>query len=390
MSPAASAECRQPSDGAHLQAGADHRVDRPGAFAEYISTPSRTPVTDQRFAPETANDSGNPWQRRSHRVGCPPPDQWWRFRSRATGLFAVPDCARHCGLPKSSQSSPATSKRSWGLQDGLDVVITVTLSVDSRESGGEGRRAGSRCPGTAGNRTGPVSLRHGGHVRQVLGIPSRPMEVDRRWQFPPWQGSNGLGHSGPPIWETWYQTRGFLESGMGSLPPSSPTNFRSQEFALAFEPRRVRAGQSFCGRARVKPTRPCSEHGGNAMAELSFAEDELEQPGRSAPSGSLWDLESSQSASQCSTADLYTPSSSNNYLGLTTHPRLRRRHSRQLATGGAGSGLVRNHRGHDGSSRAARKGSSRTKNNGGGALPFSPVSLAIPESHPLSSLRTVT
>jgi threonine 3-dehydrogenase len=86
---------------------------------------------------------------------------------------------------------------------------------------------------------GLKSLRFGGHV-SLLGIPSRPIEVDLADGII-FKGATVYGISGRRIYETWYQTRGFLESGM-DLTPIITDEMPLEEFARAFE--LVRTGQS--------------------------------------------------------------------------------------------------------------------------------------------------
>jgi threonine 3-dehydrogenase len=83
------------------------------------------------------------------------------------------------------------------------------------------------------------ALRFGGHI-SMLGIPSRPVEVDLA-DGVIFKGATVHGISGRRIWETWYQTRGFLESGMDLTPVITHT-MPLAEFDRAFE--LVRTGQS--------------------------------------------------------------------------------------------------------------------------------------------------
>src|SRR5438045_8989940 len=83
------------------------------------------------------------------------------------------------------------------------------------------------------------ALRYGGFV-SLLGIPSRPVEVDLA-DGVIFKGATVEGISGRKMFETWHQTRGFLESGM-DLSPIITHRMPLGEFATAFD--LVRTGQS--------------------------------------------------------------------------------------------------------------------------------------------------
>jgi threonine 3-dehydrogenase len=84
-----------------------------------------------------------------------------------------------------------------------------------------------------------ASLRHGGYI-SLLGIPSRPVELDLADGII-FKGATVQGITGRRIWETWYQTRGFLESGM-DLSRMITHRLPLDEYARAFE--LVRSGNS--------------------------------------------------------------------------------------------------------------------------------------------------
>jgi threonine 3-dehydrogenase len=74
----------------------------------------------------------------------------------------------------------------------------------------------------------------------MLGIPSRPVEIDLA-DGVIFKGATVRGISGRRMFETWYQTRGFLESGM-DLSPIITHELPLGDFARAFE--LVRTGES--------------------------------------------------------------------------------------------------------------------------------------------------
>ncbi|MGH2444348.1 MAG: zinc-binding dehydrogenase, partial [Chloroflexota bacterium] len=84
-----------------------------------------------------------------------------------------------------------------------------------------------------------AALRPGGHV-SLLGIPAQPVLLNLADGII-FKGAIVQGITGRRMFETWYQTRGFLESGM-DLSPAITHQLPLSEYALAFE--LVRSGQS--------------------------------------------------------------------------------------------------------------------------------------------------
>jgi threonine 3-dehydrogenase len=101
------------------------------------------------------------------------------------------------------------------------------------ETGGEGADVVLEMSGNSGAiRQAFAALRYGGHA-SLLGIPARPVELDLA-DGVIFKGATVHGISGRRIWETWYQTRGFLESGM-DLSPIITDVMPLSEFERAFE-----------------------------------------------------------------------------------------------------------------------------------------------------------
>jgi threonine 3-dehydrogenase len=97
-----------------------------------------------------------------------------------------------------------------------------------------------------------AALRFGGTI-SLLGIPSRPVEVDLA-DGVIFKGATVLGITGRRMFQTWYQTRGFLESGM-DLSPVITHRMPLEDFETAFE--LVRSGES--GKVVLYPNRKSSE-----------------------------------------------------------------------------------------------------------------------------------
>lgn len=197
-------------------------VDRPGAFAQYIAVPERNLwPTDRRFPPEIATIQ-EPMGNAVHSALAAPiaGSTVAIFGAGPIGLFTVP-IARATGAAKIMTVEPAPYRRQLASRMGSDVVIDPgSENVVSRlleETNGEGVDVVLEMSGNAGAIGQAFSaLRHGGHV-SMLGIPSRPVELDLADGLI-FKGATVQGISGRRIWETWYQTRGFLESGMDLSP----------------------------------------------------------------------------------------------------------------------------------------------------------------------------
>lgn len=220
-------------------------VDRPGAFAQYIAVPERNLwPTDPRFPPEIATIQ-EPMGNAVHSALAAPiaGSSVAIFGAGPIGLFTVP-IARASGAAKIITVEPAPFRRDLAQRVGSDVVVDPrSEDVVARlleETAGEGvdvvlEMSGN--PGALGQAF--KALRHGGHV-SLLGIPSRPVEVDLA-DGVIFKGATIHGISGRRIWETWYQTRGFLESGM-DLSPIITHVMPLSDFETAFE--LVASGQS--------------------------------------------------------------------------------------------------------------------------------------------------
>lgn len=220
-------------------------VDRPGAFAQYIAVPERNLwPTDRRFPPEIATIQ-EPMGNAVHSALATPiaGASVAIFGAGPIGLFTVP-IARATGAARIITVEPAPFRRELAAKMGSDVVIDPAgESVVARileETNGEGVDVVLEMSGNPGAISQAFSaLRYGGHI-SMLGIPSRPVELDLA-DGVIFKGATIHGISGRRIWETWYQTRGFLESGM-DLSPIITHVLPLEQFERAFD--LVASGQS--------------------------------------------------------------------------------------------------------------------------------------------------
>ncbi len=220
-------------------------VDRPGAFAQYVAIPEQNAwLTNPRFPPEIATIQ-EPMGNAVHTTLSAPiaGSTVAVFGAGPIGLFAVP-IARAAGAATIITIEPSPFRLQLAKTMGSDIVINpVQENVLHRileETEGEGADVVLEMSGNPeAIAQGLQALRFGGHV-SLLGIPSRPVEIDLADGII-FKGATVQGISGRRIFETWYQTRGFLESGM-DLSPIITHQMPLEDFAAAFE--LVRSGNS--------------------------------------------------------------------------------------------------------------------------------------------------
>lgn len=213
-------------------------VDRPGAFAQYVAIPEQNAwLTSPRFPPEIATIQ-EPMGNAVHTALVAPlaGSTVAVFGAGPIGLFAVP-IARASGAAKIITVEPSPFRLELARKVGSDVMIDPrhdnVVHRILEETEGEGADVVLEMSGNHQAITqGFSALRFGGHV-SLLGIPSQPVEIDLADAII-FKGATVRGISGRRMFETWYQTRGFLESGM-DLSPIITNQMPLDDFAAAFE-----------------------------------------------------------------------------------------------------------------------------------------------------------
>lgn len=213
-------------------------VDRPGAFAEYVVIPEANAwVTDQRLPPEIATIQ-EPMGNAVHTALSTPlaGATVAIFGAGPIGLFAVP-IARASGAARIITVEPSETRRELAGRVGSDVSVDpATENVVHRimeETAGQGTDVVLEMSGHQQAVSQALKvLRHGGHLA-LLGIPARPLEIDLA-DGVIFKGATIHGISGRRLWETWYQTRGFLDSGL-DLSPIITHRLPLESFEIAFE-----------------------------------------------------------------------------------------------------------------------------------------------------------
>ena len=230
-------------------------VDRPGAFAQYVAIPEGNAwLTDRRFPPEVATIQ-EPMGNAVHTALSAPiaGSTVAIFGAGPIGLFAVP-IVRASGARKIITVEPSSLRLDLARTMGSHVMIDPrqdnVIHRILEETAGEGVDVVLEMSGNP-EAIGQAlrTLRHGGHA-SLLGIPARPVEVDLA-DGVIFKGATIKGIAGRRMFQTWYQTRGFLESGM-DLSPIITHRLPLADFEHAFE--LVRTGQS--GKVVLFPNTP--------------------------------------------------------------------------------------------------------------------------------------
>lgn len=220
-------------------------VDRPGAFAEYVSVPAANVwSTDRRLPPSIATIQ-EPMGNAVHTALAQPVAgaSVAIFGAGPIGLFAVP-IVRASGARLVLTVEPSSFRRDLARRMGSDVVIDPAdedvVGTLLRQTDGEGVDVALEMSGNPRAIAQSFQgLRHGGNAA-LLGIPSQPVELDLADSVI-FKGVTVRGITGRRLWETWYQTRGFLDAGL-DLTPIITHQLPLAEFATAFE--LVRTGRS--------------------------------------------------------------------------------------------------------------------------------------------------
>ncbi len=212
-------------------------VDRPGAFAQYVSIPEQNAWTvSTSLAPEIATIE-EPLGNAVHTVSAAPivGADVAIFGLGPLGLFAIRiakvyGAARVFGVELSPYR--AELGRVMGadrvLQPGIDDVAATILA----DTGGEGADVVLEMSGNQSAFSEALrALRFGGTMC-LLGLPSHALQVDVANGIV-FKGATLKGIVGRKIPESWFQTRGLLEGGV-DMSPVITDSMPLSEFERAF------------------------------------------------------------------------------------------------------------------------------------------------------------
>ena len=217
-------------------------VDRDGCFAEYVAISAGNAwPTDPKLPPAVASAQEpfgnavhtaltNPLIARSVLVtGCGP-----------IGLFAIA-IARAAGASAIFATDTAPARREMAAKLGGDK-ITVYDAADPdvvkkivAETDGEGVDVLLEMSGhPAALEQGFGALRYGGHAA-LLGICSQPLSEFDLTNAIVFKGASIYGVTGRKMFETWYQTKGLIETGQVDIRPVITDHLLLEDYQSAFE-----------------------------------------------------------------------------------------------------------------------------------------------------------
>lgn len=213
-------------------------VDRPGAFAQYVSIPQGNAWKAPRSLPPEIATIEEPLGNAVHTVFATPivGATVAIFGLGPLGLFAI-RIAKVYGAARVLGVEISPFRSELGLRMGAERVLNPTHDdvpeILLKETGGEGVDVVLEMSGSQVALSQSLkALRHGGTIA-LLGLPSHPLEVDVADGLI-FKGATLKGIVGRQIPETWHQTRGLLEAGV-DMSPIITDRMPLYEYERAFE-----------------------------------------------------------------------------------------------------------------------------------------------------------
>lgn len=214
-------------------------VDRPGAFAQYAAIPAVNAWRNDPSLPPAIASAQEPFGNAVHTAfattltakrvlitGCGP-----------IGLFAV-GIAAAAGAERifATDVNPRRLRlaRTLGATDLIDArgdVVEAVLSATEGE-GADVLLEMSGHPQAIDQ--GFAALRPGGFA-SLLGLPGRPLPSFDLTNHVIFKGVTVYGVSGRKMFETWYQTRGLIQSGKVDISPVISHHMPLEDYERAFQ-----------------------------------------------------------------------------------------------------------------------------------------------------------
>lgn len=215
-------------------------VDRPGCFAEYVVVDAANLWPTATHLPPAVCAAQEPFGNAVHAclatnltartvlvTGCGP-----------IGLMSVA-IARAAGASRIFATDTNAARRetalSFGATDVLDARDPTVVEKIQAATGGEGVDVLIEMSGHASAvKQGFGALRFGGFA-SLLGISSRPIPDFDLTNAVVFKGATVYGVSGRKMFETWFQTRGLIETGRVDLKPLITHHLPLADFETAFD-----------------------------------------------------------------------------------------------------------------------------------------------------------
>lgn len=214
-------------------------VDHPGCFAQYVVLPAANLWKNDPTLPPAIAAAQEPFGNAVHTAfatcltakrvlvtGCGP-----------IGLFVVA-IARAAGAERifASDLQPHRLEmaRLMGATDPLDAHENVAAAI-LRATGGDGVDVLLEMSGSPpAIEQGFTALRPGGFAA-LLGLPERPLPSFDLTNEVVFKGATVYGVFGRKMWQTWYQTRGLLQSGKVDIGPVISHHLPLEEYERGFQ-----------------------------------------------------------------------------------------------------------------------------------------------------------
>jgi threonine 3-dehydrogenase len=215
-------------------------VDRPGCFAQYVSVDAGNAWVTDRALPPAVCAAQEPFGNAVHTAltqqltarnvlitGC-----------GSLGLFAIA-IGKAAGASRIFATDTAPARLEMAKTQGADYVFNAreTDMVDHilNATNSEGVDVLLEMSGHASAlEQGFAALRYGGHAA-LLGICSQPIREFDLTNAIIFKGASIYGVSGRKMFETWYQTKGLVETGKVDLRPIITDHLPLEEYETAFE-----------------------------------------------------------------------------------------------------------------------------------------------------------
>jgi threonine 3-dehydrogenase len=214
-------------------------VDRPGCFAQYVAIPATNAWRNDPGLPPAIASAQEPFGNAVHTAfattltakrvlitGCGPIGLFAVGIAAASGaerIFATDVNPRRLDLARTMGATDLINGRE-------DVAATVLNATD-----GEGADVLLEMSGNPqAINQGFTALRYGGFA-SLLGLPGRPLPSFDLANHVVFKGATIYGVSGRKMFETWYQTRGLIQSGQVDISPIISHHLPLEDYERAFE-----------------------------------------------------------------------------------------------------------------------------------------------------------
>lgn len=214
-------------------------VDAPGAFANFVVIPESNIWKLSPSLPRDYASLLDPLGNAVHTVLAGPiaAQSVAITGCGAIGLFSVA-VAKACGAAKIFAIEVNAHRRAVAKEMGADLVLDPTTDKVEEQildlTGGTGVDVLLEMSGhPSAMRQGFALLRTGGRA-SLLGIPSRPVEIDFARDII-FKGATVQGINGRKMFETWFQMEALLGTGKLHLEPVITHRLRLSEFPQAMQ-----------------------------------------------------------------------------------------------------------------------------------------------------------